>query len=198
MNKILGLALGVAIIACIPVVGNAASPSVDGAMQCTITSQKVMGSESGQPQEYTGFDGGWSVNDRIEVIYSVPSDGNFCLTLQKPGHKPCTTYEPDVNPFTAIIPFAMLKKRVAMKSLVGVGWGSVFSLLLTPSKIVSSNSMGRTNVTLTRYGERKWDGVYTEFRVASLQKYVRVFTFDCQSSGDNVQKLTDTMFKKFK
>lgn len=181
-----------------PIHTQSAPSSVYGKMQCIITGQKVLGSQNGKTEEYTGFQGGWSVDDPLELIYQVPSDGDLCLSLQKPGHKHCTTYEPDVNPFTAVIPFAMLKKQFAAKSLVSVGWKNIFSLILTPSTIKSSNSGGTTNVNLTRYGEGKWDGVYTEFRVESPQKYVRVFTFDCQSSGDDVQKFTDMMFKKFK
>ena len=93
---------------------------------------------------------------------------------------------------------ATLLKQMVMKNLVSVHWSDIFSLLLTPSKIVSSNSQGRTNVTLTRYGEGKWDGVYTEFHPAASAKYVRVFTFDCRSSGDNAQKFTNSMYTKFK
>lgn len=181
-----------------PIHTQSVPPSVYGKMQCRITGQKVLGSQNGKTEEYTGFQGGWSVDDPLELIYQVPSDGDFCLTLQKPGHKHCTSYEPDVNPFTAVIPFAMLKKRLATKSLVAVGWKDKFSLILTPSKIQSSNSEGRTNLTLTQYSEGNWDGVYTEFLITTPQKYVRVFTFDCRSSGDNAQKFTNSMYTKFK
>ncbi len=182
----------------------AASPPVFGKMQCKITSQKVLGSQNGKPEEYTGFEGGWSVGDPLELIYQVPKDhkyqgnSNLCLTLQKPGHKHCTTYEPNVNPFTATIPFGMLKKLLATNSLVIVGWKNVFSLILKPSEIHSSNAGGRTNLRLTQYSEGNWDGVYTEFLLTTPQKYVRIFTFACLSSGDDVRKFTNSMYGKFK
>ena len=41
------------------------------------------------------------------------------------------------------------------------------------------------------------DGVFTEF--FHPENYVRVLTFNCgNSSGDNVQKLTNSMYTKFK
>ena len=175
-------------------------------MECKITGQKVLGSDKGNTAEYTHFEGGWTVGDSLELIYKAPvlpgqlgsGAGDLCLTLQKPGHKHCTTFEPDVNPFTAIIPIDMVKKRMVLKSLVSIGWKNIFSLILKPDEIVSSNSGGGTNLRLTQYSEGKWDGVYTDFHFATPQKYVRVFTFDCRSSGDNVQKFTDFIYTKFK
>mgnify|MGYP001175869505 CR=1 FL=1 len=208
MQTISRLMFGLAIVLFIPTVSNvknaAANPSIFGKMQCKITGQKVLGSQNGKPKEYNGFEGGWSVGDPLELIYQVPKNhkyqgnSNFCLTLQKPGHKHCTTFEPDVNPFTAVIPFGMLKKLLVTKSLVIVGWKNKFNLMLKPSEIQSSNAGGRTNLRLTQYSEGNWDGVYTEFLLTTPEKYVRVFTFACLSSGDDVQKFTNWMYGKFK
>ena len=172
--------------------------SVSGKMQCTITGQKILGSRLGETQEYTGFQGGWNVNDPLELTYSVPINGDFCLSLHNPDRQPCTNYyyDPDVNPFTALIPSVMLKERTgSSERMVLLDWNHVFSIMLTPDDI-SSSFHGQSHIRLTQYGD-SWDGVFTRFHYDS-DKWVQVSTFDCRRGrGDNVQKLTNSMYKKF-
>jgi len=183
----------------LPLHTQSAPPSVSGKMQCTITGQNVLGSMLGETQEYTGFQGGWDVNDSLELTYSVPSNGDFCLSLHIPDRQPCTNYyyDPDVNPFTALIPSALLKSRTPFsENLVLLDWNHVFSIHLTPDDIRSSFP-GESHIRLTQYGD-SWDGVFTRF-VYGSEKFVQVFTFDCRrGSGDNIQKLTKSMYTKFK
>jgi len=180
--------------------------SVSGKMQCTITGQKILGSRLGETQEFEGFQGGWNVNDSVfqsgwnvndslELIYSVPSSGDFCLSLEKPGGS-CHTFDPDaVSLFTAFLPFDLLKGSLLYENMLSVRWVNVFSLILQPDDILA-NFYGQKYLRLSQYGDN-WDGVFTDFSYP--ENYVRVLTFNCgNSSGDNVQKLTNSMYAKFK
>ena len=170
--------------------------SVSGKMQCTITGQKILGSRLGETQEFESFQGGVEVNDPLELIYSVHNNGDFCLSLYKSGYQNCTDYEfLDVNPFTAIIPFAVINKSQASENSVLNRWDNIFLLWIKPDDILAT-FYEKSYFRLSQYGDN-WDGVFTEF--FHPENYVRVLTFNCgNSSGDNVQKLTNSMYTKFK
>ena len=170
--------------------------SVSGKMQCTITGQKILGSRLGETQEFEGFQGGWNVNDSLELIYSVPSSGDLCISLEKPGGS-CKTFDPDaVSLFSVFLPFDLLKETLVFEYMVSVRWDNVFQLMVKPDDILA-NFYGQTHLRLSHTYSDNWNGVFTEFFYP--ENYVRVLTFNCgNSSGDNIQELTNSMYKKFK
>ncbi|WP_299356091.1 hypothetical protein [uncultured Shimia sp.] len=165
---------------------------IEGSMDCTINSQKIIGIEEGKPVEYSGYEDSLSLGDSLRVTYSTHGSDSMTLSVNFGN-----TYQ-DI-----LIDSAMSGDGIVEVNSTRLVFSDHFSdSLFSPDTIkMSKQFLGNRTLSLRRYYKNDWQGMYVSSLGISIMEpgqalqSVYVMTFDCRQSDDNIEAIISSVAK---
>jgi len=167
----------------------ATAETVEGSMDCTVTSRQLTYIEDGEVKKYSGREGTFMVGDKLRLFYGQDVGSAYVKLVDMRRDK--LSYSANLK----------VKDTDAYSSSAGEDIVVVYTpqktngenFKLGPDYLVSKG-FARGSVAFYRYYKSDWQGMLSFFKPPSLfgnDIYSEVVTFDCRTLDDKIAEVMD-------
>ena len=159
-------------------------------MGCKVKSVKLMIIEDGEASEYSTYDGGIDVNDKLklDINWHLKASGKAMITAHLNHDQNGTTK--NQYGYAAIYVDKFISYTDGSVRAAENGDDFMSLMVLHPDKVISSNidsRMGEGYWKINRYFKNDWVGVISQFSAEGVRAHI--ITIDCRTRKGSVDAL---------